>query len=102
MQRGRHGGRRPGAGRLRGRKYRGAPASGTQSVNEHYATPAGACGLIVSEEVEALDGLAEEDRRTLALRALIADAPSAWLRGAAPGSQRVMEPGSKAGPGRTG
>ena len=47
--------------------------------------------VIVSEEVAGLDGLGEEDRRTLALHALIADAPSAWLRGAAPGSQRAME-----------
>ena len=36
---------------------------------------------IASEEVEALDGLGAEERRTLALHALIADAPSAWLRG---------------------
>ncbi len=47
--------------------------------------------VVVSEEIEALDGLGEEDRRTLALHALIADAPSAWLRGAASGSQRAME-----------
>ena len=37
--------------------------------------------VIVSEEIAALDGLGEEDRRTLALHALLADAPSAWLRG---------------------
>ena len=37
--------------------------------------------VIVSEEIEALDGLGEEDRRRLALHALIANAPSAWLRG---------------------
>ncbi len=47
--------------------------------------------VVVSEEIEALDGLTEEDRRTLALQALIADAPSAWLRGAPPGSQRAMD-----------
>ena len=46
---------------------------------------------IVSEEVEALDGLADEDRRRLALHALIAEAPSAWLRGETPGSQRAAE-----------
>ena len=46
---------------------------------------------IVSEEVEALGGLAEEDRRTLALHALLADAPSAWLRGRMPESQRAAE-----------
>ena len=47
--------------------------------------------VVVSEEIEALDGLDEDDRRRLALHALIADAPSAWLRGAAPGSQRGMD-----------
>ena len=46
---------------------------------------------IVSEEIEALDGLGDEDRRTLALHALIADAPSAWLRGRLPDSQRAAE-----------
>ena len=48
-------------------------------------------GVIVSEEIEALEGLGEEDRRTLALHALLSDAPSAWLRGAAPGSQRASD-----------
>ena len=57
---------------------------------------------IVSEEIAALDGLADEDRRTLALHALVADAPSAWLRARWPDSQRAAEPGSKAGPGRAG
>ena len=47
--------------------------------------------VVVSEEIEALDGLDGDDRRTLALHALVADAPSAWLRGAAPGSQRAMD-----------
>ena len=47
--------------------------------------------VVLSEEIEALDGLGDEDRRRLALHALIADAPSAWLRGAAPGSQRAAE-----------
>ena len=47
--------------------------------------------VLVSEEVEALEGLRDEDRRRLALHALVADAPSAWLRGGAPGSQRAME-----------
>ena len=51
--------------------------------------------VIVSEEIEALDGLGQEDRRTLALRALIADAPSAWLRGSAPDSQRAAERAGK-------
>ena len=47
--------------------------------------------VIVSEEVAALDGLGDEDRRTLALHALVADAPSAWLRGRMPDSQRAAE-----------
>ena len=61
--------------------------------------------VIASEEIEALDGLAPEERRRLALHALLADAPSAWLRDAGPdvraGSQRAAEPGSRSGPGRT-
>ena len=51
--------------------------------------------VIVSEEIEALDGLADEDRRRLALHALIADAPSAWLRGHLPDSQRAVERAGK-------
>ena len=47
--------------------------------------------VIVSEEIEALDGLGDEDRRTLALHALLANAPSAWLRGRPPDSQRAAE-----------
>ena len=47
--------------------------------------------VIVSEEIGALDGLGDEDRRTLALHALIANAPSAWLRGRLPDSQRAMD-----------
>ena len=35
--------------------------------------------VIASEEVEALDGLGDEERRLLALHALLAVAPSAWL-----------------------
>ncbi len=58
--------------------------------------------VVVSEEIEALDGLGEEDRRTLALHALIASAPSAWLRARLPDSQRAAEPGSRPGPGRAG
>ena len=46
---------------------------------------------IVSEEIEALDGLGDEDRRQLALHALLAPAPSAWLRGRLPDSQRAAE-----------
>ena len=51
--------------------------------------------VIVSEEIAALDGLGEEDRRRLALHALIADAPSAWLRGRLPDSQRAAERAGK-------
>ena len=51
--------------------------------------------VIVSEEIAALDGLGEEDRRTLALHALVADAPSAWLRGRLPDSQRAAERAGK-------
>ena len=40
--------------------------------------------VIVSKEIEALDGLEGEDRRTLALHALVAGAASAWFRGVAP------------------
>ncbi len=47
--------------------------------------------VIVSEEIEALDGLGDEDRRMLALHALLRDGPSAWFRGAVPGSQRAVE-----------
>ncbi len=47
--------------------------------------------VIASEEVEALDGLGEEDRRNLAIHALIADAPSAWLRGDPSSSQRAAK-----------
>ena len=51
--------------------------------------------VIVSEEIEALDGLGEEDRRTLGLHALIANAPSAWLRGRLPDSQRAADRAGK-------
>ena len=73
---------------------RGGCMRGYHSVAAH--------AVVVSEEIEALDGLEDQDRRTLAFHALVADAPSAWLRGAAPGSQRAAEPGSWSGPGRTG
>ena len=56
----------------------------------HYHSVA-AHAVIVSEEIEALDGLGDEDRRTLALHALVANAPSAWLRGWLPDSQRAAE-----------
>ena len=47
--------------------------------------------VIVSEEIEALDGLADEDRRTLALHALLGGAASAWFRGEWAGSARAAE-----------
>ena len=47
--------------------------------------------VIVSEEVEALDGRDAKDRRRLALHALIADAASAWLRDASAGSARAAD-----------
>ena len=47
--------------------------------------------VVVSEEIAALDGLGEEDRRRLALHALVADAPSAWLRARWPDSQRAAD-----------
>ena len=51
--------------------------------------------VLTSAEVEALDGLAAEDRRVLALHALLADAPcvwiGAWRLGAPAGSQRAAE-----------
>ena len=60
----------------------------------HYHSVA-AHAVIVSEEIEALDGLGDEDRRTLALHALVANAPSAWLRGWLPESQRAAERAGK-------
>ena len=51
--------------------------------------------VIVSEEIGALDGLDGEDRRRLALHALIANAPSAWLRGRVADSQRAAERAGK-------
>ena len=56
----------------------------------HYHSVA-AHAVVVSEEIEALDGLGNEDRRTLALHALVANAPSAWLRGHLPDSQRAAD-----------
>ena len=51
--------------------------------------------VLVSAEVEALDGLGAEDRRALALHALLADAPAAWLGNrsgpGAAGSQRAAD-----------
>ena len=47
--------------------------------------------LIVSEEIEALDGLGDGDRRRLALHALLGGAASAWFRGEWAGSARAAE-----------
>ena len=54
----------------------------------HYHSLA-AHAVIVSEEIEALGGLSEEDRRTLALHALVSGAASAWFRGEWTGSARA-------------
>ena len=58
----------------------------------HYHSLA-AHAVVVSEEIEGLQGLTPEDRRTLSLHALIAGAASAWLRdlpaGAARGADRA-------------
>ena len=48
--------------------------------------------LIASEEIEALDGIEDGDRRSLALYALLADARAAWLgdgEGESPASTRA-------------
>ncbi|MDE0049935.1 MAG: hypothetical protein OXO52_09145 [Rhodospirillales bacterium] len=66
---------------------RGGCMRGYHSVAAH--------AVVVSEEIEALDGLGDEDRRRLALHALIADAPSAWLRGWLPDSQRAADRAGK-------
>lgn len=47
--------------------------------------------VIVSEEVEALDGPAPAERRRLALYALLADAPAAWFGGLVPASKKAAE-----------
>ena len=47
--------------------------------------------VVVSEEIASLDGLDPEEGRVLGLHALVADAPSAWLRGGWPDSQRAVE-----------
>ena len=49
--------------------------------SRHYHSIA-AHAVVVSEEIEALDGLGEEGRRTLALHALLGGVASAWFRGA--------------------
>ena len=56
----------------------------------HYHSLA-AHSVIVSEEIEALGGLSDEDRRTLALHALVAGAASAWFRGKWTGSARAAD-----------
>ena len=57
--------------------------------------------VVVSEEIDALDGLSDEDRRTLALHALVANAPSAWVAagsGACATGARPGSPGSGSAP----
>ena len=60
----------------------------------HYHSLA-AHAVIVSEEIEALDGLDAEDRRTLGLHALVADAAAAWFRGSWAGSGRAADRGAR-------
>ena len=66
---------------------RGGCMRGYHSVAAH--------AVVVSEEIEALDGLEDAQRRKLALHALVADAPSAWLRGRLRDSQRAAERAGK-------
>ena len=67
----------------------------------HYHALA-AHALIASEEIEALDGLGPEDRRTLALHALLMVAPAAWLGryGGRKGRYRSAPPSPDRGPGQ--
>ena len=51
--------------------------------------------VIVSEEVEALDGLDTGDRKKLALHGLLADAPVAWIGGREPDSKKAAERAAK-------
>ena len=51
--------------------------------------------VIVSEEVEALDGLDTGDRNKLALHALLADTPVAWIGGRDPDSKKAAERSAK-------
>ena len=58
--------------------------------------------LTASEEIEALDGVADEDRRALALHALLASARAAWLgdgdgtdQASAKGAARARTHGAK-------
>ena len=56
----------------------------------HYHSLA-AHAVRLSEEIEALDGLDAEDRRRLALHALLGGVASAWFRGEWTGSARAAE-----------
>ncbi|MDE0096672.1 MAG: hypothetical protein OXS40_09900 [Gammaproteobacteria bacterium] len=51
--------------------------------------------VIVSEEVEALDGLDTGDRKKLALHALLAETPVAWMVGRDPDSKKAAERAAK-------
>ena len=56
----------------------------------HYHSLA-AHAVVVSEEIEALQGLTAEDRRALSLHALIGGAASAWLRDLPAGAARTAD-----------
>ncbi|MCY3598184.1 MAG: hypothetical protein OXG71_12195 [Rhodospirillales bacterium] len=56
----------------------------------HYHSLA-AHAVVVSEEIEALQGLTAEDRRTLSMHALIVGAASAWLRELPAGAARTAD-----------
>ena len=56
----------------------------------HYHSLA-AHAVVVSEEIEALQGLSPGDQRTLGLHALIAGATAVWLRDAAGGTARAAD-----------
>ena len=56
--------------------------------------------IVASEEIEALDGLGAEERRRLALHALLADARTAWLgdgQASGPASARAAERSKREG-----
>ena len=56
----------------------------------HYHSLA-AHAVVVSEEIEALQGLSAGDQRTLGLHALIAGAATVWLRNATGGTARAAD-----------
>ena len=62
---------------------RGGCMRGYHSVAAH--------AVMVSEEIELLDGLGDGDRRRIALHALLGGAAIAWFRGERAGSARAAE-----------